>query len=216
MSESVSESPPRSSGGSVFTRKIGPLPMWSWMAIFLVLGLVYYFYKKSKSAATSATPSTDGTTVPQSASGTLSSPDQGTDSSLIPQFVNQVYNTPTPPAAPNVTVNNTTTTTPAPVAQANQYPAPTGTTAKKLSSTSAQVQWNYITSITPTPKSYTVAVYNSAGKLVSQQTVNPDTKTNKGLLTVQGLPANAKGLKVSVWANGGKVAPPGGETTVTL
>lgn len=83
-------------GGNVFTRKIGPLPMWGWMAIALLLAVFYYLYRKNTAAkAGSSSPSTVNTPG-------------GVDASLVPQFVNQTYTNVTPPAAPQVTVNNTT------------------------------------------------------------------------------------------------------------
>jgi LysM repeat protein len=71
---------------NVFTRKIGPLPMWLWVVIIAVPLLVYSLYKQKKSATT---PSTTGT-------GTAST----TSASQVPQFVNQTYTTVIPPAAP--------------------------------------------------------------------------------------------------------------------
>lgn len=76
-------------GGNVFTRKIGPLPMWGWMAIALLVAVFYYLYQKNNSSSGSA--STTGTST---AGGT-------TNSSLIPQFVNQTYVNSAPPAAPS-------------------------------------------------------------------------------------------------------------------
>jgi hypothetical protein len=98
----------RPSSGGVFTRKLGPLPAWAWMAIVLILVLVYSYYKKSKSAS-----STTGSNA-QSAS-TVDQPG-GVDASLVPQFINQTYENVSPPAAPNVTVNNTIPTPPTVVA----------------------------------------------------------------------------------------------------
>jgi hypothetical protein len=95
--------PEQQSGGNVFTRKIGPMPLWAWMAIALVIAIVYYLYSKNK-AAQSAQNS--GTSSTGAASGGVNSPG-GVDASLVPQFVNQNYENSTPPAAPNVTVNNT-------------------------------------------------------------------------------------------------------------
>jgi len=96
MSESAPESGGRGGGGSFFTRKAGPLPMWGWMAIVGVLVLVYAYYKKSKSATAATTQTAATNNTPG-----------GVDSSLVPQFINQTYTNETPPAAPNVTVNNT-------------------------------------------------------------------------------------------------------------
>lgn len=72
-----SQPAPGAGGSNVFTRKLGPLPLWGWMGIGLAVALGYYFWQKNKAASTAST-STTGTT------GT-------TDQNLIPQFVNQVY-----------------------------------------------------------------------------------------------------------------------------
>jgi len=214
MSESMPER--TGGGGSFLTRKVGPLPMWGWGAIVLLLAVFYAMYSKKKAAASSASTSN---------SSTVDSPG-GVDSSLVPQFVNQVYTQNTPPAAPNVTVNNTVpppsspgapSTPPTGTQKVNQYPAPQGLTTSKVSSTSLKASWNNITSPMPAPQSYTVAVYDSSGKTVEQQTVNaPDTVGGKSTVTLTGLPANAKGLQVHVWPNGGALAPQHASSTVTL
>jgi len=99
MSQMQTESAaPDGGGGNVFTRKIGPLPMWAWMGIALALAIVYYLYKKHTSSSTSSQNSAQNSSV---------NTPGGVDASLVPQFVNQVYNQETPPVAPNVTVNNT-------------------------------------------------------------------------------------------------------------
>jgi hypothetical protein len=71
-------------------RPIGPLPLWVWLAL-LLFGAVGYFLWKKKQAASSTSASNTST-----GTGT-------TDSSLIPQFVNQVYTNSTPPelSSPN-------------------------------------------------------------------------------------------------------------------
>lgn len=118
MSETAPEAQPRSSGGNVFTRKVGPLSLWVWMLIALVLAGVYYLYKKN--SANSANSSTAN-----AASG--NSPG-GVDASLVPQFINQTYNQTEPPVAPNITVNNTIPTdndNPPPVDNDQPPPRPT-------------------------------------------------------------------------------------------
>jgi hypothetical protein len=80
------DTPQAPSRENVFTRKIGPLPMWLWVVIVAVPLLVYSLYKQKK---TTATASTTGT-------GTGST----TSASQVPQFVNQTYTTVVPPAAP--------------------------------------------------------------------------------------------------------------------
>jgi outer membrane biosynthesis protein TonB len=67
--------PDEGGGGNVFTRKMGPLPMWGWMGIALALALGYYFIHGKKSSG--STPAND-----------------------VPQFVNQVYDNDYPPPSP--------------------------------------------------------------------------------------------------------------------
>lgn len=119
MSESAPERTNR--GGNVFTRKIGPLPMWGWMAIAGLLAIFYYLYKKNQASKTAA-----NTTAAANTTGSV-------DQSLVPQFVNQTYVEGTPPAAPNVTVQNTvpaSTATPTtqPSTPVSAAPAPAQTT----------------------------------------------------------------------------------------
>jgi hypothetical protein len=76
---------PPAKAGNLFTRKIGPLPMWAWTGIILVPVVIYGVIEHKKSASSSSA-STDAS-------------DQ-TDASQVPQFVNQVYTNPTPPSAP--------------------------------------------------------------------------------------------------------------------
>jgi hypothetical protein len=93
--------PTRAGGGkSTFTRKMGPLPLWAWMGVGLAVVLVYANWQKSKQGA-----STTG--VGSSAGSTSVNSPGGVDASLVPQFINQTYVQDQPPAAPNVTVNNT-------------------------------------------------------------------------------------------------------------
>lgn len=73
----------RSKNGNVFTRHIGPLPMWAWLLISLGLIGVYYVWHRNQAA--------------QQASPSMAT---GTDASQVPQFVNQTYTSVTPPAAP--------------------------------------------------------------------------------------------------------------------
>jgi hypothetical protein len=96
MSESAPEARPSGGGGNVFTRKIGPLPMWAWMAIALLVALGYYLIKSKKSSTSTSGSSTDS-----------SGQSSDVDSSLVPQFVNQTYVNNTPPAAPTSTGTGT-------------------------------------------------------------------------------------------------------------
>jgi len=96
--------PSQPSGGNVFTRKLGPLPMWAWMGIALAIALLYYLYKKNTAAASSTNTSAAQTAATNNTPG-------GVDSSLVPQFVNQTYTNVTPPAAPAATPAAATTPT---------------------------------------------------------------------------------------------------------
>lgn len=219
MSETTTSTATTKPKGGVFTRKIGPLPMWGWMAIVGVLVLMYSFYAKQKQSSQAN----------QSAGG-VNSPG-GVDASLVPQFINQTYDQDTPPTAPNVTVNNQVTVpptggtqpspnpTPKPVRQptVHQYKAPTDLTVKKGTATSIKVTWKDLIGVNPPPASYTVAVYSKAGKLLSQSTVNaPDAKGGMSTATITGLPKNAQDLQVHVWANGGQLAPPHASGKVSI
>lgn len=196
MSETAPEPAPSRGSSNVFTRKLGPFPVWVYMGLALAVALGYYYFRQNKAAASqgSSQASSQG-----SSSGT-------TDSNLVPQFVNQTYVENAPPQAPSTP---TGTGTPAPSnAQASKYPAPTGLKLAKLSGTSAKVNWDYITSVTPKPTSYTVAVYQLNGKLAQQFTVNaPDTASGAAQATITGLHPGWQ-YNVNVWANGGKTAPP--------
>ena len=81
------DAPPRSqnkrtSGGNVFTRKIGPLPMWAWLAIVSAVILGYAWYKNRQSGSSTASQSSTA------------------NASQVPQFVNQTYTTVQPPTDP--------------------------------------------------------------------------------------------------------------------
>jgi hypothetical protein len=100
----TTETPSR---GNVLTRKIGPLPTWAWTGIILTPIVIYGLIKRKSSTAAASTAS-GGT-------GTM------TDASQVPQFVNQTFVSPSPPAAPGtvappVTVAPVTPTIP-PVGQ---------------------------------------------------------------------------------------------------
>jgi hypothetical protein len=103
MSESAPERSGPSSGGNVFTRKVGPLPMWGWMAVALLLAIGYYLIKKKSSGSPSNAPTGSG----QSTAGA-----GGVDASLVPQFVNQTFVENSPPVAP--AASSTPSPTPSP------------------------------------------------------------------------------------------------------
>jgi hypothetical protein len=188
MSEQAPEARPRSSG-NVFTRKVGPLSMWVWMLIALVIAILYYLYKKNSESSSS-------TSTAAAAAGNAPG---GVDSSLVPQFVNQVYNQETPPAAPNITVNNTVpppptvTPPPTPVAKATP-PAPSTTT------------------ISGSPGSYTTGLpggmneWTSTGKYSLNTIAKSHGMTAQQLIASSEAAENNTGLKAYV-AKGNYNAP---------
>ena len=100
-----------SSGGITgLTSKIGPLPVWGWLAVATILALVWYLYQK-KNATTSSNSGTSSDT---------------TSSSLIPQFVNQTY---TSVINPGGGASTSTATQPSGSSTSTAPPTNTGTTA---------------------------------------------------------------------------------------
>ena len=85
-----------SRGTNPLTKKLGPLPVWAWAALALLLVLGYLYYKNRKNSTSNTTSS--GTTT--------------TSDSQIPQFVNQVYTNGTPPSDGNTGPSNPTNPTP--------------------------------------------------------------------------------------------------------
>lgn len=208
MSETAPEATPQRSS-SVFTRKLGALPLWAWMGLGLAVALGFYYWKQSTGAAKS------GASSQQQSSGQGSG---SIDSDLVPQFVNQTYvqNTPPQPGMPGPTgpagpAGKTTA-----AAQASKYPAPGNLKVGKLTGTSAKINWDYITGTSPKPTSYTIAVYQLNGKLAQQVTVNaPDTAGGTAQATISGLHPGWQ-YNVNVWANGGKQAPPHSTAKLSL
>jgi hypothetical protein len=140
--------------------------MWAWMAIALVVAVGYYFVKKKSSGAT--TSSTAQTAATNNTPG-------GVDSSLVPQFVNQTYNQETPPAAPNVTVNNTIPTPPT-VAT----PTPTATTTPPAKT------------ISGAPGSYTTGLANGLNEWTSTGDYSLNTIAKSHGMTAQQLIASSE------------------------
>lgn len=93
MSEPAPERPATGGGGNPLTRKVGPLPLWAWLGIGLGLALAWRTISSAKSSSSGQNGS--GTSI----SSVDANGQAGTDSSLIPQFVNQTYVQDTPPAA---------------------------------------------------------------------------------------------------------------------
>jgi hypothetical protein len=80
VSETAPEAPARGKKENVFTRKLGPLPMWAWVGILAAMILGWSLYKSKTSGASSQAGAADTT-----------------DASQVPQFVNQTYTQPGPP-----------------------------------------------------------------------------------------------------------------------
>jgi hypothetical protein len=154
------------------------------MGVGLAIALGYYFIKKNKSASTASSSGTS------SGSSGISTPGGTTTSSLIPQFVNQVYSQASPPS--DVTVNNNTTnntpaSTPPPTVthpqppQEAQYPAPSGFSGQKLSGTSLRLKWNAESDLYGNPNAtYTWVVKDSSGNTKTGNT-SGTTATVSGL-----------------------------------
>lgn len=108
--------------GGTFSRPIGRFPLWVWMGLGLAGALVFSNWSKNKKAA--AATANQGQAVPNTLTAAGS-----TSASLIPQFVNQVYDNPTPPVVnvtdtTPVTINNPAPAAPTPPPPVVQAPSP--------------------------------------------------------------------------------------------
>jgi hypothetical protein len=128
----------------VFSNMLGPFPLWVWLIIFTIAAVVIYLYTKNK-----------GSTANSNNVGNTGQ----TPSSLVPQFVNQVYTNPTPPSSP--TPNNPQQTQSVPNAPNNPSVTPYDTYA--------HFGWQAV----PGTTAYKLKVYTATGNhLVLDQTVN--------------------------------------------
>lgn len=89
-------------GGSILTRKTGPLPNWVWMSILLLVALVYSIWKRNRAAANENTDDTADSSISTDLNNQNPPP-----VFILPQNpqptvpVNVVVNNPaTPPSAP--------------------------------------------------------------------------------------------------------------------
>jgi cytoskeletal protein RodZ len=245
MSQPAPETPPagaapRPAGrDNTFTHKIGPLPMWGWVAIAAGLLVAWRLYSSKKSPAAQQQSG-------QSASST------DTAANTVPQFVNQTYTTVTAPAAPAAPPSGpapvirhhsddddtpatpaapaapSSPSNPAPVGSSTQpkpttttpgswhYPAPTALALVNQSSKGVSFAWDAVTGPSGQhPNSYTVATYDSKGKLVDQfSTAAGKTSANEFGKGGKGLPKGT--YHTNVWANGGPVGPPHSTVQYTL
>ena len=197
---------------NVFTRKIGPLPMWGWVAIAGGLLVGWRLYA-SKNAATQAQQQGQTTTP-------------STPADQVPQFVNQTYVSTSAPVGTGGTAPGTPTN-PAPVGSSTQpkptttmgqwsYPAPTGLQAYDLAGKGLRLSWNAVTGPSGQhPNAYAVATYDSKGKLVDQfSTTAGNTNTAEYGKGGKGLPRGT--YHTNVWAEGGPVAPQHATVQYTL
>lgn len=205
---------------NVLTHKIGPLPMWGWVAIAGGALVAWRLYSnKTSSSSTGSTAATGSST--------------DTSGNTVPQFVNQTYVTTTAPSAQDTSATTpapvpTNPTNPSPVGSSTQpkptttlpgqwhYPAPTGLKTDYVAAKGVRLSWNGVTGPSGQhPNSYQVATYNSKGTLVSQHaTISGNTSTDEYGPGGRGL---AKGTyHTQVWAAGGPVAPPGATVQYTL
>jgi hypothetical protein len=216
VSEQPTAAPARPAGReNVFTHKIGPLPMWGWLAIVGGALVAWRLYSGKQAAAANTAGTTTGTSA-------------GTDPNTVPQFVNQTYVNTTAPAAPTGTPTGGTPTNPAPVGSSGNpkptttlpgawsYPAPTGLQVYDQASKGIRLSWNAVTGPSGQhPNSYNVTTYNSKGKQVSQHnTTAGNTNTAEYGPGGKGLPKGT--YHTVVWANGGPVAPKGATVQYTL
>lgn len=216
--------PPRTGGAparpggreNVFTHRIGPLPMWGWLAIVGGLLAAWRLYSNKQAA--------------QSAQSGQSTSSTDTSANTVPQFVNQTYVSTTAPAAPGTTDSSSggTVTNPAPTGTSTQpkptttlpgswhYPAPSGLAVVNTSAKGVSMSWDAVTGPAGQhPNSYTVATYDSKGKLVDQFTkAAGDTQAKEFGKGGKGLPKGT--YHTNVWANGGPVAPPHSTVQYTL
>lgn len=122
----------------------------------------------------------------------------------------------TPGATPAATVPAAVTTpaAAAPKSSSWRYPAPTGLAANSISDSGFGISWNPVQGPNgQKPSTYTVLTETAGGAKVDQ--------FNSGSTSTKEYGSGGKGLKpstsykVSVWANGGPLAPPNQSITVT-
>jgi hypothetical protein len=130
----------------------------------------------------------------------------GTDTSSTTPTTSSTGTTSTP----STTASSPATPAPAKTAPASyQFPAPSGLKVDSVGSTSVTISWNPVAAVSGhSPTGYTVAVYQTNGKNVYQQTWQGTSGTIGGLHT-------AWTYHVNVWANGGTIAPPNSSVSFT-
>lgn len=205
-----------------FTRKIGPLPVWAWGVIAAGAYWAYSKYKGTSSASSVSASGTSGGPAATAPAGV----DPQTGMSYAEEYgaaqlqVNQLSDqqayqpsssSPAAVAGATPALDNAPGSAPSGTV-VNQYPAPTGIKVTGVTATSAVITFAAVSSPTPVPLTYTVAVYDPSGIVATQETVAGTVGTITA--TVSGLKSNTK-YTVTAWANGGAVAPPGATATFT-
>lgn len=123
-------------GGSILTRKTGPLANWIWMGILLLLALVYSLWKRNRAGAAETD---QGPEVEEVGPGDQTPP---------PVFI--LPQNPQPTVPVNVVVNNPTTPPTAPPV-ATKPPA-TGTKPKPSAPSKPAVAYDKVTVVSYTSK----------------------------------------------------------------
>lgn len=104
---------------------------------------------------------------------------------------------------------------PPPPKVVSRYPAPNNLTLSNIGNGNILASWDRITSPTPVPSSYTIAVYYTSGGLASYTTVDAPDTTGREAVTVANLQLHHS-YQVHVWANGGLIAPPHASRNISI
>ena len=102
MSQAATEAPVRAApapgGGNAFTRKVGPLPVWAWVAGGLAAGVGYIWWRNRQNANTAA----DNTATDVAAAGDTSSGDDAGSIATLQSEIQQLQGqASTPATTPN-------------------------------------------------------------------------------------------------------------------
>jgi hypothetical protein len=201
----------------MFTRKVGmgelQLPVWMW-GIVAAVGYYAYSHLSGKTATSTsgqaaAAPSIDPQTGAAYASE-YGAAQQQVDQLSAGQAYQPYADTGAAVAAATPAAQGSLATSGTPVTgTVTQYPAPSGVNITNITGSTASVTFPAITAPSA-PATYTIAVYNPTGIIVSEQVATPVGGTVTAQLT--GLSPHTK-YTVSAWANGGSQAPPGASAT---
>jgi hypothetical protein len=128
-------------GGSILTRKTGPLPNWVWMALLLLVALIYSFWQRNRAAEVPLEedngPSVENVPGDQTPPPVFILPQAPQPSVTVPVTVNTPA--PAPPAAGRPTPP---VTPPKPAAPVPKPAAPAYQTVSVAKYTSKNPPWN--------------------------------------------------------------------------